>query len=140
MSARGTDVGACCEAAGGRADDLTCGRAALWLWRVPTAMIVAGAFWAGGRFWLWIPAFLVAGAACVVNAGRCGRVHCHVTGPIYLGSAGYSALAALGRVPFHVLWFLGTVVGLSLLALSAERVLGRYRSPAPPPGSSTAPR
>lgn len=111
--------------------DLTCGAAALWLWRVPTLMIVAGAFWPAGRFWLWIPAFLVAGGACLVNARRCGRVHCYATGPLYLGAVGYLVLVLLDVVPFRFGWFLGTVVGLSLLAHAAERQLGRYRGPGP---------
>lgn len=121
------------------ADDLSCGPAALWLWRLPTLMIVAGAFWPAGRFWLWIPAFLVAGGACVANARRCGRTHCWVTGPLYLGAAGYLVLAALDRVPFHFIWFLGVVLGLSLLARLAERPLGRYRTPGPPSGASPSP-
>jgi hypothetical protein len=94
-------------------------------------MIVAGAFWPAGRFWLWIPAFLVAGGACLVNARRCGRVHCYATGPLYLGAAGYLALALLDMVPFQFGWFLGIVVGMSLLAHAAERLLGPYRAPAP---------
>lgn len=111
--------------------DLTCSAAALWLWRVPPLMIVVGAFWPAVRFWLWIPAFLVAGAACVVNARRGGGLHAYATGPLYLGTGGYLALTFPGRVPFHLVWLLGVVVGLSLLARLAERHLGRYRASAP---------
>lgn len=115
----------------GTSGDLTCGPAALWLWRVPTLMIVAGAFWPAGRFWLWIPAFLVAGGACLVNARRCGRVHCYATGPLYLGAAAYLLLALLEMVPFRFGWILAIVVGMSLLAHAAERPLGRYRERGP---------
>lgn len=128
MTSGGNPAG---ERRAGAGRDLTCGAAALWLWRFPTLMIVAGAFWPSGRFWLWIPAFLVAGGACVVNARRCGRVHCYATGPLYLGAAAYLLLALLDRLPFRFGWFLAIVVGLSLLAHAAERLLGRYRRPDP---------
>lgn len=133
MTAGGTAAGRRASGAG----DLTCGPAALWLWRVPTLMIVVGAFWPAGRFWLWIPAFLVAGGACLVNARRCGRVHCYATGPLYLGAAGYLVLALLDRVPFRFGRFLGVVVGLSLLAHIGELLLGRYRGPGPGPAASS---
>lgn len=126
-------------AAQGNAEDLACGPAAVWLWRLPTLMIVVGAFWPAGRFWLWIPAFLVAGGACVANARRCGRIHCYATGPLYLGAAGYLVLVLLAPIPFQFGWFLGVVVGLSLLAHLAERTLGRYRSPPSPSRPSTSP-
>lgn len=113
-----------------RSQDLTSGRAAVWLWRVPWLLVALGAFWPQARFWVWIPAFLVAGSACVANARRCGRLHCYATGPLYLGAAAYLVLALLrpGAVPFEAGTFLVTVVVLSLAARLAERRLGRYRS------------
>lgn len=130
------DCGGCCTDRN-HAEDLACGPAAVWIWQLPTVLVVVGAFWPTARIWLWIPAFLVAGMGCVVNARRCGRVHCYVTGPLYLGAAGYLLLSLLARIPFHFGWFLGVVVVFSLLAHLAERPLGRYRDPGRPSGSST---
>jgi len=64
---------------GGR--DLVQSRAALLIWCVPAALIVVGAAWPVARTALWIPSFLVMGVACLLNARRCGRLHCHLTGP-----------------------------------------------------------
>ncbi len=49
----------------------------------------------------------LARAACVVNAARCGRLHCYVTGPLYL-------LLATG----------GLLRGLHVLTLSWRRIFG----------------
>jgi hypothetical protein len=39
------------------------------------------------------------GAACVANALRCGRMHCYLTGPFFLGMALVALLYGLGVVP-----------------------------------------
>ena len=54
---------------------------------------VALAFFSSGvlRNWIWIVALLWMGGACLVNAVRCGRLHCYVTGPFFL-------LGAIGLV------------------------------------------
>lgn len=36
-----------------------------WLW---------GLFWRAATVWFWIPAFLVMGIGCMVNAARCGSM------------------------------------------------------------------
>jgi len=52
------------------------------LWRMPLLAFVIGAFLAPPmQSVLWVPAFVVAGISCVVNARRCGRFHCFLTGP-----------------------------------------------------------
>lgn len=121
-----------------RSDDLTTGRSALWLWRLPWLLVVIGAFWPAGLFWLWIPSFLVAGSACVANARRCGRLHCYATGPLYLGAAAFLVLRLVlpDTVPFEAGVFLLVLVAASLAARVAERWLGRYtRSVERAPGS-----
>ena len=67
--------------------DLVCSPWACLLWCLPTAMLVAGYYWPVGRVWLWIPALLVAGTVCIVNVGRCGRLHCYITGTFFLLAA-----------------------------------------------------
>src|SRR5207247_6076405 len=41
------------------------------------------------------------GVACVVNAAHCGRVHCYVTGPLYLLAAIATLLAGMEFVPLR---------------------------------------
>jgi len=67
------------------------------------------------------------GLGCLVNAARCGRLHCYVTGPLYLAAALYVALSAFGLVVLHPNLFLIVVLGLSCLAQCAEIPLGKYR-------------
>ncbi len=52
----------------------------------------------------------------VVNARRCGRLHCYITGPVYLLAAIYVALAAVGIVPIRPGIFLLTVFAVTMLA------------------------
>jgi hypothetical protein len=77
---------------------------------------------------VWTIAMAWTGAACLVNAARCGRTHCRYTGPFYLalivptlvaGSADAStpvwiALAALILIGGKAIWW------------ASERVWGRY--------------
>lgn len=71
-----------------------------WLvWGLPMALLLAGEFWGEAHVRLWIPALVVAGAACFVNAARCGRLHCHFTGPLYLFGAVAILLHGLELVP-----------------------------------------
>src|SRR6516164_5392351 len=60
-------------------------RANLLAWRIPQAAIVAGLFApVAARVAIWIVALTWMGAACILNAKRCGRTHCRYTGPYYL--------------------------------------------------------
>jgi len=89
-------------------------------------MLVAGLNWPAGRIWLWIPALGVAGIGCVVNARRCGRLHCYVTGPFLLLAALYVVLAGFNFVPLQPGRFLLVVLVVSVGACLAELPLGRY--------------
>ncbi len=108
--------------------DLVCGKSAILLWYLPAFALIVGLNWAAARVWLWIPAFLVMGVACLVNAAGCGRLHCFVTGPVYLLAAIYVALAAFGLVPMRPNIFLLIVAGITICAFVAERPLGTYRN------------
>src|SRR3984893_4192366 len=57
----------------------------LFAWWIPQAAIVAGLFVpVPARAATWVVALLWMGAACILNARRCGRTHCRYTGPYYL--------------------------------------------------------
>ncbi len=110
-----------------QANDLTCEGRGLFLWCLPIAALIVGYSWASARPWLWIPAFLVMGIACLANASRCGRVHCYFTGPLFLLAAVYVALGEFHLVPWRPAILLDTVLVLTLLAYLAELPLGKYR-------------
>ncbi|MGH9743403.1 MAG: hypothetical protein ACRD51_13745 [Candidatus Acidiferrum sp.] len=97
------------------------------LWCVPICAVIVGMSWPRGRPWLWIPAFLVLGIACLANAARCGRLHCYLTGPLFLIAAAYVAVAEFGLAPMRAGLFVDVVSGLAVLACLAEVPLGRYR-------------
>lgn len=107
--------------------DLFRGRTAVLLWGLPAVALMVGANWRHGLL-LWIPAFLVMGAACLTNAARCGRVHCYVTGPLLLLAAVYAALSAAHLVPMQAGIFLDSILAVALLAFLAEIPFGRYRT------------
>ncbi len=92
------------------------------LWGLPVVLFVVGAFTPTLRPFLWTPAFLVGGSACVVNAATCGRLHCYMTGPLYLLAALATVLVSLEIV--SIPWsFIGLgVVGGTLLAYVPEWV------------------
>lgn len=98
-------------------------------WGLPIVGIMIGSFVRGLMFWLWIPAFTVMGATCVINVRRCGRVHCYATGPLFLGMALFLIVVLLGLAP--VKWInlasIALVVGI-ILAYGSELIVGRYRS------------
>ena len=119
-------------------------RTTLLAYGVPTLAILATSV--GGTAQIvvtvvWTLAFAVMGIACVLNAVRCGRVHCYFTGPFLLLLAIGSLLHGLGLVslgPKGWQWLgsvalIGTVVFLTL----PERLWGRYARRAGYPGGRT---
>jgi len=89
---------------------------------------LVGLFWHAATIWLWIPAFLVMGIGCIANAARCGRLHCYVTGPLYILAAAYVALFAVHVAPLNRGIFLLAVLGVSYLLQAADAPLGTYRT------------
>lgn len=97
------------------------------LWGAPiVALIVGGFVEAFTRMLLWTPALLVAGSACIVNARRCGRLHCYVTGPLYLVAALASVLAGMQLAPLLWSWIALWVIGGTILAYVPEWMRGKY--------------
>jgi hypothetical protein len=107
--------------------DLARGWSALLLWGVPVIALVVGSYFPRARLALWFPALLVMGVACLRNAARCGRVHCYVTGPLFLLAAVYVVLSALHIVPMQPGAFLKIILGVAVLAYLAEIPFGKYR-------------
>jgi hypothetical protein len=71
------------------------------------------------------------GAACIVNALQCKRVHCYITGPFFLLMALVTLLFGLGVVPLgRNGWnWLGLTILIGAVALWClpELVWGKYR-------------
>jgi hypothetical protein len=97
------------------------------LWWLPAVMLIGGLYWSVGRIWLWIPAFALAGSGCIVNAVRCGRLHCYITGPVFLLAAFYLPLFGFHVLPLQPEPFLLVVVVIGCAARLAEFSFGRYR-------------
>jgi len=98
-----------------------------WIvWGIPKAMVIVGLFLPAHRAWLWIPAFTVAGAACLYNARGCGRLHCRFTGPLFLVCAIATGATETGRLSLNPLWIpAAALIGL-LLSYGAEWKFGKY--------------
>ena len=97
------------------------------------AIVVAGApaISSGWRTVVWTVALATMGVACIVNALRCGRVHCYLTGPFFLLMALIALSYGLGIL--HLggngwnLLGLMTLIGAIALWCLPEMFLGKYR-------------
>lgn len=104
----------------------------LLLWAAPALVLVFAVLLTDEKpkTWFWALSLLWMGSACLVNASRCGRMHCYFTGPFFL------AMAILGFLHgYHLLWlgqwgwrWLGLAVGLggAVLWYLPERRWGQY--------------
>ncbi len=103
-------------------------------WGVPSAALVA-AIWAepGLRAVVWTAALVWMGTACLVNARRCGRVHCRFTGPFFLVMAAVVVLHGVGAIALGSrgwIWIgLAIAIGTAAIWILSERLWGRYRGP-----------
>ena len=104
----------------------------LFAWWLPKGEIVAALFAAVPlRAAIWTVALLWMGGACILNAKRCGRVHCRYTGPYYLAMSMPVILLATGIVPagFYS-WLVLALLILSggwFIRWATERTWGKYR-------------
>lgn len=107
-------------------EDLAAHRIAYLLWGLPALFLLVGVFWLEARMWLWAPALLVAGVACVVNAARCGRLHCYFTGPLFVLAAVATFLRGLEILPVPWNSIGWSLIGGTLLAHIPEWIAGKY--------------
>lgn len=103
-------------------------------WKFPILPIVVAPFISQGTATTvtWIVCFSFMGVGCLLNAYRCGRVHCHFTGPLLLLGALASALHGtrvlyLGDNGWIVI--AAVVFPLSFgLTVFPEKLWGQYRN------------
>jgi len=71
----------------------------LYLWSIPIVVLcslnIVQHYWpATIVLWMMIGSYAWMGVGCVINAARCGRLHCYLTGPVFL--IGALAIALVG--------------------------------------------
>lgn len=115
-----------CDTACNDRRDLVAGWSGLYLWIIPSVLILVGALVPAARTYLWIPSFALMGLSCLVNARRCGRLHCHATGPLFLAAAVATVLDVVGMRLLPWTAVLVVVVVGTVLAFAVEWVRGRY--------------
>ena len=115
----------CCEP-----NDLVSQKSGILLWCLPTLALFVGLVWRSKLAWIWIPAFLIMGIGCLVNARRCGRLHCYFTGPVFVLAAIYVALASANVLVLRPGAFLLIVGAIAMLACLAELPFGKYKKSA----------
>ena len=104
---------------------------AFW-WLPPIAIVVTGNLpRVGWRTFVWTAALITMATGCIVNAVRCGRVHCYISGPFFLAMAVVTLLYGLGRVPLGRngwnLISLTILVGAIASYCLPELFFGKYR-------------
>ena len=102
-----------------------------WLPAIAIVMAGAPAIGSGRRTAVWIVALATMGMACIVNALRCGRVHCYITGPFFflmaLVALSYGlGILRLGGNGWNLLGLI-TLIGAVALWCLPEMFLGKYR-------------
>ncbi len=107
-------------------------RGSVLAWWLPIgAMVLAITLPDRPKTVIWLLALAWMGGACLLNAWRCGRVHCRYTGPFLLAMTlpvlGHgTALMPLGEDGW--LWLgLATGGGTAAIWGLSERMMGRYR-------------
>ena len=102
-------------------------------WLPAIAIVAVGpmAISSGWRAVIWTLALATMGTACIVNALRCRRVHCYLTGPFFLlmGLVALSyglGILNLGGNGWNLLGLL-TLIGAIALWCLPEMFLGKYR-------------
>lgn len=117
---------------GSKRDLLGSTRSAVLAWWLPIgAMLLTIPLPDGPKTVIWVLALTWMGGACLLNARRCGRVHCRYTGPFLLAMTlpvlGHgTGLVPLGKAGWLLL---GLSIGAGTAAIwrLSERLLGRYR-------------
>ena len=111
--------------------DFACGGMSILIWVVP-AIILAVTAGLGGPYLvvIWPVLLTFMGGACLLNAKRCGRLHCYITGPFFLILAVVSLLYGLGIVslgPHGWQWLVDVLlIGGCVLTCVPEWLFGRY--------------
>ena len=78
---------------------------------------------------IWSVAFTWMGVGCFLNAIRCHRLHCYVSGPVFIIGALAAALDGTGALqlgPYALNFIIWGTIGLVLLSFAPEFVWRKY--------------
>ncbi|MGH8307384.1 MAG: hypothetical protein ACRER0_03845 [Gammaproteobacteria bacterium] len=111
--------------------DFACGDINMLIWIVPAIIVGITANLSSPYIIIVYPVLVTfMGGACLLNAKRCGRLHCFITGPFFLLLAGLSLLYGLGLVPFGHhgwRWLVNALfIGGCVLTCVPEALFGKY--------------
>ena len=122
------------DGAGNSRDLLSDRWATIAIYGLPIAVLVASGFFRISDVWrsvVWVAALTTMGIGCLVNALRCGRVHCYATGPFFLLVAAVTILYGFGIVRLGARGWntiaIVTLVGGIALYYLPEVFFGSYR-------------
>jgi len=61
---------------------------------------------------LWTAFFFIIGSLCIWNYKSCGRIHCQITGPGFLGVGAIALLNILGviNISWSIIWIIFWVI------------------------------
>ena len=133
FGSRGVSVLDRCRTPGKSRDILANPKASTVLFLLPAIAIAVTekSVFAGWRTVVWTGSLTIMGTACTINAARCGRVHCYVTGPFFLVMAVVTLLYGIGILPLGGhgwnLISLTILVGAVALCCLPEVIFGKYR-------------
>ncbi|MGO9946403.1 MAG: hypothetical protein ACLPWG_06105 [Steroidobacteraceae bacterium] len=85
-------------------------------WCLPLAVGVAASYFASSPLTtvlVWIVSFVWMGTGCILNARRCHRLHCYISGPAFFLGVAALALFVAG-VAFAGPHSLNNIVGITL--------------------------
>jgi hypothetical protein len=113
------------------ADWLGSARSAFLAWWLPHAALLGGLFVSSpARAAIWTAVLIWMGAACILNAQRCGRTHCRYTGPYYLAMIVPVLALGIGILPdgLYAWLILGAIIvlGSKTIWWATERAWGRF--------------
>jgi hypothetical protein len=77
---------------------------------------------------VWMASFIWMGTGCLLNARRCHRLHCYISGPVFfLGAAALILFAAgISLGPHFLNNIVSITLGLALLSFVPEIILRKY--------------
>jgi hypothetical protein len=108
-------------------------RVSFLVWKLPAIVLCVSLVLPIGNVGttaIWVASLGVLGGACVLNAVRCRRLHCFLTGPFFLIMALASLVHGFGIVSLGSggFYWLGAVTGVGAFVLLylPERIWGRY--------------
>ncbi|GIK80989.1 MAG: hypothetical protein BroJett024_20940 [Alphaproteobacteria bacterium] len=101
------------------------------VWGLPIAAILVGLFLdVRLRTPIWMTALGLMGTACLLNARRCGRIHCRYTGPFYFGMILPVLIVGVGFMPIGsygwIILAAVIILGGKLIWWATERAWGKF--------------